>query len=173
MVASPAEPISFLSGDRDEQILTLVDRETLVSTRSSSRQNRQRGELVIRVVGPPPRWFGAVTVDLDRILALEDGWDSYGARRVQRRAVSGLLKLLEDLGTDVHPPGVYPVASGNILIEWNSQAGDLEIEIEGEHALSFVARDAASGVELEQEGITHERFLSEFLPGITRLIPRR
>lgn len=172
MAASPAQPMFSLASDHDEQGTSLVERDTLQKAPTASRQRAARRELVIRVELPAPNWLEAVVSDLDRILALEDGWDSYGAIRVKHGPAIGLVKLLATLGRDVRSPGIFPVPSGAILIEWNSPAGDLEIELEGEDHLSLVAQDSASGAEWESEGISQMRFLTDYLPKVSHLIPR-
>lgn len=65
-----------------------------------------------------------------RLLELEAGWDSYGARPVSLDSANAELRLLLDISTPGTPaPHIAPTARGGLQFEWHTRELDLEIEI--------------------------------------------
>jgi len=65
-------------------------------------------------------------------LALEDNWDSNGAKRISETAVDTALKIFEVLETnEIVPPTpyVFPTTHGGVLFEWWGESFDADIEI--------------------------------------------
>lgn len=86
---------------------------------------RTAGPLVVHLSGPPPTWLRELLPRLEHYLALSDGWDSYRARTVSRRAVSLAITLLADAAR--RPDRVLPTSGGGVQLEWD---GDIELELE-------------------------------------------
>jgi hypothetical protein len=63
----------------------------------------------------------------DKLLALKDNWDSYGAPMISKRAVDAALQLRNVLAT---APSFVPMSDGGVQLEWHSQGFDVELEIE-------------------------------------------
>lgn len=81
------------------------------------------------------------------LLRLEDGWDSYGARRVEPRAVSaGLHVLLETMPPHLPPPAVVPTSTGGVQFEWHTGGIDLEVEIGPSGDVSTFMEDQQTGL---------------------------
>lgn len=67
---------------------------------------------------------------IEQVGALEDNWDSYGARRPTTKAVIGAAELAAELLESGMPePHVFPMPNGNIQFEWSCHSMDIEIEI--------------------------------------------
>lgn len=67
---------------------------------------------------------------LDALLELPNGWDSYGARRVDGERVKATLDLLlELLCDDTPPPSCVPVSDGSVQLEWHTGGVDLEVSV--------------------------------------------
>lgn len=171
MSASLALP-DFPMDDYSDAVGSLTERDTVPTFDGGQIQRPPSRKLVIRFRGgPEPIWLEAVKVQLDRILRLEDGWDSYGGRAIRLEVVRGMIELLARLGSNIRPPAVFPTANGGIQLEWNTDAGSLEIEFEGEDRISFFAEETG-GVEVEKEGISQAVFLTDFYQKIDHLVPR-
>ena len=123
-----------------------------------------------------PSWLKRQSEDvsdhLGRLLRLEENWDSYGARPIREAAARGVIALLDRLGSDVSSPEIFPVADGGLTLEWNTDTGAIEIEVEGEDRISFLAEDSAAGTEIEVEGLTQSRFFADRYQTIAHLLPR-
>jgi hypothetical protein len=78
-----------------------------------------------------PKWLSQTTKALYAILALDDNWDSYGAKRISPEIASAADELLRDIMLASTPaPQVVPSANGSIQLEWHIGGIDLEIEVE-------------------------------------------
>jgi hypothetical protein len=78
-----------------------------------------------------PKWLPQTTKALYAILALDDNWDSYGAKRISPEIASAADELLRDIMLASTPaPQVVPSANGSIQLEWHIGGIDLEIEVE-------------------------------------------
>lgn len=171
MSASLALPY-FPDDDASDTVSSLTERETVPTFEAERAERPRRARLAIRFPdGVAPRWLDRVIAQLSRILQLEDGWDSYGARAVKMEAARGMIKLLARLGSDIAPPDLFPSSDGSVIAEWNTPSGSLEMKFLGEDRLSFFA-EHTGGRELEEEGISHSAFVSDFYPKIEPLIPR-
>ena len=92
------------------------------------------GGMVIRALGGDlPQWVAPTVKALNRLLRLEDNWDSYGAHPVRLDCVKGALELLVSIMRDETPaPTLVPTNRGAIQIEWHTRGVDLEIEVESQ-----------------------------------------
>lgn len=171
MSASLALP-DFPTRDAFEVGSSLSERETDPTFEAEYSRGSPRRRLVIRFVGgAEPVWLKSVTVQLERILRLEDGWDSYGAKSVKSEAIAGMITLLARLGTDVVAPAVFPASDGGIQIEWNTPAGSLEMKFFGKDRMALFVEEPGR-LELEEEGISQAMFISDFYQKIKHLVPR-
>lgn len=79
---------------------------------------------------PYPRWVEGVIRQIREIVKLQEGWDSYGARRVSPEAVDSVVDLLFSImRTDTPEPDIVPTAGGRAQIEWHMEGIDLEVEV--------------------------------------------
>jgi len=86
------------------------------------------------------------------ILALDNNWDSYGAKRISDRVAGAVQDLLWQIMQKNTPaPQVVPSASGSIQLEWHLRGIDLEIEVES-YTLAKVFFEDAQNEELTWEG---------------------
>jgi len=77
-----------------------------------------------------PAWKEPTVFRLAEVLCLPAGWDSYGAPRIDRHAVSSALALLESAAPEEMPaPLVVPVSDGGVQLEWHAWGLDVELEV--------------------------------------------
>lgn len=85
--------------------------------------------LFISVSGPVS-WISEAVDSLNSLLALEENWDSYGARKVSLETALSTIVLLNSVMDDrTPPPSIVPTPSGNIQLEWHRSEIDLEVEV--------------------------------------------
>ncbi len=100
--------------------------------------------------GAPPPWFLATAEALRKIMALPDGWDSYGARRVESEVLNVALELLLLVAQRTLPaPTVVPTVRGGVQLEWHAPPMDLEIEVLPPSTIGVLAVDHERGTEEE------------------------
>ena len=110
----------------------------------------------------PPRWAEPVATQLVGLLNLEENWDSYGGRRVDRAEVVGAFKLLANILDDYSPlPRIGPTGRGGVVIEWHQNGIDLEIETLSPHRFLVAFEDDKSSWERE--------IVSDFRPVVKAL----
>lgn len=100
-----------------------------------------------------PEWLKKTNNLLLAIIALNNNWDSYGAKRISHRVAEAVSNLLYDIMQKNTPaPQVVPSASGSIQLEWHLKGIDLEIEVES-FAISRVFFEDARNEEPAWEGV--------------------
>src|SRR6266496_3882486 len=96
-------------------------------------------------------WLTPTVEAMHRLLRLEEGWDSYGARRIEPKAVDSARNLLiRTAKPETPPPIVVPSPRGGVQLEWHMNGIDLEVEAFPEGRFSvYVERPGES---IEREG---------------------
>jgi hypothetical protein len=149
------KPFSLADADAHVWSVSQQERETNALTSAPVRQWRiptRAGELVIRAEAPPA-WFEPTLAAMVELLQLEPDWDSYGARRVEPRAIPHGLDLLVNTMWDETPaPLVVPAPRGGFQLEWHTGGMDLEVEVLPDGHLSYYLEDAIQHSEAEHEG---------------------
>lgn len=64
---------------------------------------------------------------LDKLRALKQNWDSYGALPIAERALT-IARLIRD-----HPPDISPMSNGGMMLEWFVEGWEIMLEISPEH----------------------------------------
>jgi len=59
------------------------------------------------------------------LLNLEEGWDSYGAKKISLVAIAEAGRLLEQL--DLPEPQIVPCSDGGVQLEWHQNGLDIEL----------------------------------------------
>ncbi|HTA74608.1 MAG TPA: hypothetical protein VK733_10060 [Gemmatimonadaceae bacterium] len=115
---------------------------------------------------------GKVRARLNQILDLADGWDGYGASRIDP-AVTGVVdaflgRVRNTLSID---PAIVATGNGSVQLEWRSGPNELDVQLwpDGEVTLLFEQRDSAiaedwSGPLDDLSQIELERVLFNFKP---------
>jgi hypothetical protein len=102
---------------------SLSDGQQTVTPKGSSIVSIDRASI--------PKWLEQTTKALLAIVALDDDWDSYGAKRISPKIASAVVELLRDIMFSSTPvPQIVPAANGSIQLEWHIADIDLEIEVE-------------------------------------------
>ena len=96
----------------------------------------------------------AVSVELDRIAALEANWDGQGALRIDPAIVDAARALVSRLPADAKSgisaiPAVVPMRKGNLQFEWHKGSRTLELEVENAATIHYLKYDPEAGVEDE------------------------
>ena len=79
---------------------------------------------------PSDGWLKETKETLQGFATLPQGWDSYGAKSIERHALDSAIELLRRIAQpDTPKPAVVPTNRGGVQIEWHTRGVDLEIEI--------------------------------------------
>lgn len=92
---------------------------------------------------------------LEVAASLTDGWDGYGASRIDSKIISNSKRILEIIAPLVGAPEIVPNTNGTISFELESPTGFAHIEI-GKTKISFFAKSA------EGDRFTFDGNLEEF-----------
>jgi hypothetical protein len=93
----------------------------------------------------PPTIFAAIE-RLYAIHALEEGWDSYGGRALDRAVVAPVLKFLFLSHRRGSPCSrLIPLSSGGIGMRWETLTKEVDLDIQPSGKFEFTIEDVASG----------------------------
>lgn len=93
----------------------------------------------------PPTILAAIE-RLYAIQGLEEGWDSYGGKPLNEAVISPVLKFLF-LGHHRGNlcPRLTPLSSGGIGLRWETDAKEIDLDIQPDGTFEFTIEDIASG----------------------------
>lgn len=113
--------------------------------------------------GALPEWVEQTAAACARVLEFEDGWDSYGGRKIRLQVVAHALTTLgRVMPAGLPAPAVVPLGDGGIQLEWHRRQQDLEIVFPASEAAEYLYSHRAT--EEEREGpVTHLDELAELL----------
>jgi hypothetical protein len=78
--------------------------------------------------GAEPSWWPAAIERIRELLALEDGWDTYGAPRIDRSIVELAVVFAWKFGRGIATaPWIVPTSLGGLQMEWHD--GERTVEI--------------------------------------------
>lgn len=98
-----------------------------------------------------PEWLRRFEVKLAQLLALPEGWDSYGAPVPAPELALSVLDLIYRIATPETPePEVVPTCVGGFQVEWHCNQVDLEIEINSPIRIGAYLCDANTGTMNDQ-----------------------
>ncbi|ATO15404.1 hypothetical protein CO540_17460 [Micromonospora sp. WMMA2032] len=76
-------------------------------------------------------WFGEAVGDLIGWVNKDEGWDSYGARRISPQVARRVAKLLHQLASSQVPrPFITGTSTGGLNLQWESDRYDLQFTFE-------------------------------------------
>jgi hypothetical protein len=126
-------------------------------------------KLTIWVEGEPPRWLNKAATQIQSILRLRAGWDSYGSLEPNvSAAVAALQFLAQVMQEATRSPAIVPMSSGNVLLEWHASGTDIEVEVGPEGPVYASVEDAA-GPSISEPIVRTGGLLNV----ISRRLPRR
>jgi len=132
MALSMSEVItSELLTRRDWQVGASTTALPPSGTISSASVNLQEEspDLIVTAPSDAPAWLAPTADAIDRLLGLEENWDSYGAARISVGiAIAALDFAFTEFDGSMTPPVVVPTSSGGLQFEWHTAGIDLEIE---------------------------------------------
>ena len=90
---------------------------------------------------------------LNRLTALPENWNSYGADPITGASVRVACQLLLDvqnallelLGEQIRPDNVAPLDDGGVQMEWEGTRGEIEVEIGGNGSLGYLLIERFGG----------------------------
>jgi hypothetical protein len=100
-----------------------------------------------------PDHLRPVVAQLLDLLALGPGWNSYGARRIDPRAVTAAIRLLVQAGWDGHLPSISPTPQGGVQLEWGGQDDGVELLFTPDGAITALIDVNGEMREHEAEGV--------------------
>lgn len=106
--------------------MTALSTEMLTSGDYASKSWSEPGTTQDRwvIVNVPPR-LAPLAHQLEGLLALGEGWNSYRAKRVRPEAVASALRLLTNWSGPL--PSVSPTTRGGVQLEWGGDDEGVEI----------------------------------------------
>ncbi|SCZ52899.1 hypothetical protein [Thiohalomonas denitrificans] len=97
-----------------------------------------------------PHWIKRAISRLERIAALPQNWDSYGALTIASENIKVVIEALMGLCSAGTPePSIVPTPSGGVQIEWHTNGIDLEIEVVRPTQIEVLFEDHKNGNEWE------------------------
>jgi len=119
------------------------------------------GEIIVTIPDSSPPWVVPTIERLGGLLALEQGWDSYGSPCIDPRYVGAAVRLILDAMQDDTPvPSVVPTSRGGVQLEWHTRGIDLEVEFVSPYRLRVFWQDQRTGQVSETEVIQDLRPLT-------------
>lgn len=151
-----------------------VDQPTVeIQMKEQSTVNKIQIKLIGNF-GQPESWIWEVSESLNAILALEENWDSYGAKRVPPKTIVATLQLLFNIMDKNSPSAsIVPTPKGNVQVEWHCNDIDLEIEVTADGTYSFFYEDHTNSDEFYEDNsfqhtIDNPSQLIQFVENITQ-----
>jgi hypothetical protein len=117
-----------------------------------------------------PEWLGTVCREVQDLLKLPQGWNSYRARSIRPEIAAATEELLRNVAQANTPkPIVTPTVRGGIQLEWHTQGLDLEVECEAPDQFQVFFEDLRDNSVFEAElGLADMPRLSELVRGLAR-----
>ena len=99
------------------------------------------GVSFVRTYWPPP-WVAQAVGELNELLALPSGWDTYGAPPVSYDAADlGLRVLTSVIRPQSRMPRIGPTAEGGVSFEWYKNGVELLMEVTPSRQVTAFFRD--------------------------------
>lgn len=77
-------------------------------------------------------WESVVIPRLEELVRLQRGWDGYKGLPVSFSNAIFAYQMLQSIcSSNTPPPQIVPGSSGDLQLEWHTQAGDLELWVQG------------------------------------------
>ncbi len=90
-----------------------------------------RIEIKISPTSSLPNWFIEVAEEIENLLQINDGWDSYGGSAPSPQIIKETLLILSELpDSNIPSPQIFPTNQGGIQLNWEIENKDIEIRIQ-------------------------------------------
>lgn len=90
--------------------------------------------------------------EINRLLALDQGWDGDHAAPVTEDAVFAVVAVMSRLAMEFWVlPFVFPLIDGGLQLEWHADRQSVEIEVSGHGDAHVIATDESGRIELNSE----------------------
>lgn len=102
--------------------------------------------------GQTPESVDLTVQKIQALAELPEKWDGYNGKPPTTNAFGGAIPLVYGLFVENVPaPDVFPVANGNLQIEWSCHGIDLEVEIASPNQILVYYHELDTGLELQLE----------------------
>lgn len=119
-------------------------------------------------------WATTIGNELTRLINLPEDWDSHGGRPVSKNMALIAAHLLARLGPQFEIPDFFPLSDGGLLLEWESEALEIAIEIRGVSQVSLLIESSPRReVEVNAIGLLPSKLLLEYHRLLVDRVPRR
>ncbi|MCZ8158652.1 MAG: hypothetical protein O9256_02010 [Rhizobiaceae bacterium] len=110
------------------------------------------------VVQAPSRdWREEVQNKLQDLIRLPVGWDGYRGQPVSFETANFAVRMLESILPSGAPaPQVIPGVSGDVQIEWHTEAGDIELHVRRPNSVHAWRETDATGEDGEEVELTFD-----------------
>jgi hypothetical protein len=110
------------------------------------------------VVQAPARdWRDVVETKLQDLIRLPVGWDGYRGQPVSFETASFTVRMLESILPSGAPvPQVIPGVTGDVQIEWHTEAGDIELHVRRPNSVHAWRETAVTDVDGEEVELTFD-----------------
>lgn len=101
--------------------------------------------------------MATLTEQLDAMLTLKSNWDGYNADPIVPEVVEvakefvGVLHALLGRGVDKTIMFVAPGRDGGVMVEWDDDAAEYEMDINPDGSFGFLREDKLTGVMTEEK----------------------
>jgi hypothetical protein len=120
----------------------------------SSAAAADRGLTDSKGTPPLPIWFEGLIRDSIHLLSYGENWDSYGSSPVSPQAFQSAFLLIALLAWEhgrLPAPAVVPTSLGGIALEWVTDRGSVEVEVNAPNRGELYYRFPETGEDAEEE----------------------
>jgi hypothetical protein len=116
-----------------------------------------------------PNWSRVVSLRLNELVRLPEGWDGYRARPVDFEIAFFTYQMLQNVcGADTPAPRIVPGSSGDLQCEWHTRNGDLELDVRAPNRVHAWRSTRQTGPDGEERELTVDftvvaRWISEIV----------
>lgn len=95
-------------------------------------------------------WWVNACHKIGYLLHMDDNWDSYGAKKINRNLAFFASQLIQQIARPRIPePAIIPTLKGSIQLEWHDFGFDIEVEILSSSEIGFYCEDLRAEVAVE------------------------
>jgi hypothetical protein len=112
-----------------------------IQSKATSMTKSNEPQLVkVKVSQTPSPWFGNALKRISELTGLAEGWDGYGAHKIDAElAVDAVAFLTQVAYPGIAEPSIVPLPDGGLQVEWHRNGVDVEVAFSDEDPGVYVA----------------------------------